>query len=55
MIKGFVITDYKVQGASFQLGIFDLYRNFKLRYKGLYKRFYSSYIQLSYLQILNVV
>lgn len=36
---GFAVTKYKVQRATFQITIFDLYTNIKLENKGVYKRF----------------
>lgn len=46
MMSGFAITKYKIQKATFQTAILDLYRSFKLGDKSLYKRNCSIYIQL---------
>lgn len=49
MTLGFAITEYKVEETLFQMAIFDLYTNTKLRDKSLYKRFYFTYTQLLFL------
>lgn len=53
MTPGFAVTEYKVQGATFQSAILDLHRNSKSGDKGSHKRFCSTYVQLSRLQTLN--
>lgn len=53
--SSFAITNYKMQKVTFWLAILDLYKNSKLEDKDLYQRFYSIYVQLSRLQILNGV
>lgn len=55
IMPGFAIMDYKVQRAIFRLAVLDLHRNSKSEDKGLHKRFYFIYVQLSYLQTLNKV
>lgn len=55
MTPGFVVSEYKVQGAIFQIAILDLHHNSKAGDKSLHKRFYSTYFQLSRLQILDKV
>lgn len=53
IMLGFAVIKYKVQEVTFQPAILDLYRNFKKRNKDLHKRYYSTDIQLSYLEILE--
>lgn len=51
----FVVLGYKVQRASFQKVVPNLYHNSKVRDKNLHKRFHSTYVQLSRLQTLDKI
>lgn len=55
MTPEFAVIKYKVQGATFQIAIFDLYQNTRSGDKNFYKRFCFIYVQLSCLQILEKV
>ena len=55
MTPGFAVTDYKVQGATFQTAVLDLRRGSKSDGMVLHKRFCSTYVQLSCLQSLQGV
>lgn len=55
MTPRFAVTDYKVQGATFRTVILDLHRHSKCKDKSSYKRFYSTYVELSHLQTLDRV
>ncbi len=47
MMLGFTITDYKVQGATFQTIVHNLHKHSKSKDKSLHKKFCFTYIQLS--------
>ncbi len=55
MTPGFAITDYKVQGTTFQTAVLDLHRHSKSKDKDSHKRFCSNYVQLFRLQIFDGV
>lgn len=55
MTPGFVVTDYKVQGATFRTAVLDLHRKSNSGSGGLHKKFCSTHVQLSHLQTLNGV
>lgn len=44
MTPDFAVIKYKIQGVTFQIAVFNLYRNIKSGNKSLYKRFCSIYV-----------
>lgn len=50
MTPGSAVTNYKVQGATFQTAVLDLRKGSKKDGRILHKRFCSTYVQLSRLQ-----
>lgn len=55
MIPRFVVIDYKIQEALFRTIMLKLHKHSKSKNKSLYKRFCFTYVQLSCLQILDIV
>lgn len=55
MTLGFAVTDYKVQGATFQIAVLDLHRKSNSGSGGSHKKICSTYVQLSCLQTLDGV
>ena len=54
LTPGFAFTEYKVQGETFESAVLDLRQKNKRRGES-HKRFYSIYVQLSWLWILQGV
>ena len=55
MTPRFIVTEYQVQRTIFQTAVFDLYRTSNLGDIDFFTRFYSTYIQLLHLRILEKV
>ena len=49
----FALTEYKVQGATFDTAVLDLQRGPKSQWTSTHKRFCSTYVQLSRLKTLS--
>ena len=55
LIPSFAFIEYKVQVATFEFVVLDLRKKSKKRGGKSYKRFCSTYVQLSWLQILQSI